>query len=156
MAEAIRVLQPGGVLGFTTWHMEPGWMAEVKEAFRSFPFEAPCEMDLQTTAWGEWADVNWIRKTLESKGLRDVTVDVYAHLTRVENAESFVSGYGMMMDWVMSSNWSEELRKQHPREEVHALTRAYLEKKYGNEGWDMSWVAVIASGRLAPVDVAVA
>ncbi|KAK3307398.1 S-adenosyl-L-methionine-dependent methyltransferase [Chaetomium strumarium] len=152
--EAIRILQPGGVLGFTTWHKEPGWMVDVKEAFTSFPFEAPCEMPLQSSRWGDWADVNWIRKTLAGKGLQDVKVDLFAYLTRVDSAESFLATFGVMMDVIMNGCWSEELRKQHPRDEVHAMVREFLEKKYGRDGWECSWIAIIASGKL-PADARV-
>lgn len=147
-AEAIRVLEPGGVLGFSTWHKQSGWMEQVKEAFKTFPFEAPCEMALQTTTWGDWSDVNWIRKTLVDKGLHDVKVEVVAYLTPVEGPADFIEKYGMMIDWVMGSGWSEEQKKAHPREEVQALIKEFLEQdpKYGSSGWEMSWVGVLASG----------
>ncbi|KAK3898368.1 S-adenosyl-L-methionine-dependent methyltransferase [Staphylotrichum tortipilum] len=145
--EAIRVLQPGGVLGFTTFHREVGWVGEVREAFASFPFEAPCGMGLQTTPWGTWSDVNWVRKTLTGKGLQDVKVDVFAFLSHVESADFFLANYGMMMDWIVNTSWSEELRRLHPKEEIHALVKEFLETKYGGEGWDLSWIALVASGR---------
>ncbi|KAK4233019.1 S-adenosyl-L-methionine-dependent methyltransferase [Achaetomium macrosporum] len=152
--EAIRVLQPGGVLGLTTWHKEPGWMVEVKKAFKSFPFEAPSEMPMQTTPWGDWSDVNWIRKTLVGKGLQDVKVDVFAYLTHVDSAEFFLVNFGAMIDVIMNGCWSEQLRKKHPRDEVHAMMRELLEKKYGGDGWDHSWIAIIASGKV-PADARV-
>jgi hypothetical protein len=120
---------------------------DVKEAFKSFPFEAPCHLALQTTAWGEWSDVNWIRKTLVSKGLQNVEVDVYAFLNHVDGADFFIEQFGGMMDWMMASGWPEDLRKQHPKEEVHQMVKEFLEKKYGGDGWDISWFAIIASGR---------
>lgn len=104
-------------------------------------------MALQTTAWGEWSDVNWTRKTLMKKGLKDVKVDVFAHLSHVESATDFITHYAMMIDWIMGSCWSEELRKEHPREEVQRLVREFLEKKHGG-GWEESWVALIASARV--------
>ncbi|KAK4134466.1 S-adenosyl-L-methionine-dependent methyltransferase [Trichocladium antarcticum] len=146
--EAIRVLEPGGVLGFSTWHKQSGWMEQVKEAFKTFPFEAPCEMELQTTTWGDWSDVNWIRKTLVDKGLHDVKVEVVAYLTQVEGPADFIEKYAMMIDWVMGSGWSEEQKKAHPREEVQALIKEFFEQdpRYGSSGWEMSWVGVLASG----------
>ncbi|KAL2132434.1 hypothetical protein VTI74DRAFT_3803 [Chaetomium olivicolor] len=146
--EAIRILKPGGVLGFTTWHKEAGWIGDVREAFKSLPFEAPFEMSLQTTAWGNWSDVNWVRKTLTQKGLRDVQVEVFAFLSHVKDADFFLANFGMMMDWIMTSCWPEELRKEHPKEEVHRLVKEYLEKKYEGGGWECSWVGLIATGRV--------
>jgi hypothetical protein len=109
---------------------------------------------MQTTAWGRWTDVNWIRRTLLAKGLEDVKVDVFAFLSHVESVDYFLSNFAMMMDLIMTGSWPEELRKEHPREQVHALMREWLEKKYGGDGWDYSWVAVVASGRV-PVNARV-
>ena len=148
IAEAIRILQPGGILGLTTWHKEVGWITEVREAFKTFPFEAPFDLPLQTTAWGDWSDVNWVRKALEGRGLQDVKVEAFAFLSRSDSADYFVSIFGIMMDVIMNTCWSEELRKQHPKEEVLKLLKEALEKKYGGEGWDVSWVALVASGRV--------
>ncbi|KAK4125712.1 S-adenosyl-L-methionine-dependent methyltransferase [Parathielavia appendiculata] len=146
--ESIRILKPGGVLGFTTMHREPGWFHEVREAFKSFPFEAPFEMPLQTTAWGQWSDVNWIYRTLVAKGLQDVEVDVFAFTSQVASANFFMSGFGMAMDWILNTCWSEELRKSHPKEEVRGLVKEFLEKKYGGEGWKVSWVVAVATGQV--------
>lgn len=146
--EAIRILQPGGVLGFTTWHLEAGWITLMREAFNTFPFEAPLVMPMQVTRWGSWYDVNWIRKTLEKKGLEDVKVNVTAFLTHVDGVDAFIKHFDMMLDVVMAGSWSEELRKEHPKEEVKKLMKEYLEKRFGGDGWDLSWVAAIATARV--------
>ena len=136
-------------MGFTTPHRVSGWMSDLKEAITSLPFDAPCDLTpLQTTTWGNWADVNWVRKTLTGKGLRNVQVDVFAYLVPMESAEKFVATFGMMIDWVMASDWPDELKQQHPREEVHALVKDYLEKKYEGNGWEMSNVVVVATGQV--------
>lgn len=106
-------------------------------------------MELQTTPWGAWSDVNWIRKTLVQKGLQDVKVELFALLSHIDGPEFFMEHCAMMMDWVMSFCWSEELRQQHPKEEVHQMVKEFLEKKYGGEGWDISWVAAVSTGRVA-------
>ncbi len=104
-------------------------------------------MTLQTTPWGKWSDVNWVRKTLTEKGFEDIKVDVFAFLSHVESADFFLKNYGMMMDWIVNTSWSDELRAEHPKEEVHRLVKEFLEKKYDGEGWDLSWIALVASGR---------
>lgn len=103
---------------------------------------------MQTSPWGNWSDVNWIRKTLEGKGLEDVNVEVFAFLSRMDSTEYFLNSCGMMLDFLMKSCWSEELRKEHPKEEVHGLVKEFLDKKYGGEGWNISWIAAVASGRV--------
>ncbi len=106
-------------------------------------------MLLQTTAWGQWWDVNWVRKALVERGLQDVKVELFAFLSHVESADFFLANFGMMIDWLMKTSWSDEVRKEHPKEEVYARIREFLDKKYGGEGWDLSWIALVASGQVA-------
>ncbi|KAB5555035.1 S-adenosyl-L-methionine-dependent methyltransferase [Coniochaeta sp. 2T2.1] len=149
LKESIRILKPGGTLGFTTWHdQNAGWAPDFRSALESFPFEAPFEMRMQTTQWGKWSDVNWIRRTLEDLGLEDVKVDVLATLQRIHGAEDYVACFEMMFKWVINSQWSEELRKEHGIEEVKGLVREHLREKYGGRGWDATWVSIIASARV--------
>jgi hypothetical protein len=89
-----------------------------------------------------------MRKALEGRGLQDVKVEPFAFLSRCDSPAYFVSLFGIMMDVIMNTCWSEELRKEHPKEEVLKLLQVALEKKYGSEGWDVTWVALVASGRV--------
>ncbi|KAH8879304.1 S-adenosyl-L-methionine-dependent methyltransferase [Thozetella sp. PMI_491] len=149
LAEAIRILEPGGILGFTAGHRDSsGWGYELECAFLSFPFKAPYVKRLQATKWGEWYDVNWIRRTLEDTGLEDVKVEVFSTLIRMENADYFVSRNAMMIEWVMNTDWSEELRKEHGRDEVFELIRQFLDRKYQGRPFDLTVTAIIASGRV--------
>ncbi|KAK1752215.1 hypothetical protein QBC47DRAFT_463544 [Echria macrotheca] len=128
--EAIRIVKPGGRIGLTTWHRVLSWAPDIEAAFKSFDFEAPFETALQTSTWGDWGDANWVRKTLEQKGLLDVKVEVMAYLQHIDSAEYFVKHFGMIFKWLMGSCWSEELRKEHPEEEVIQRVKEFLEKKY--------------------------
>ena len=80
-------------------------------------------------------------------GLDDVTVDVLAHLGRVSSADDFVRGFSMILSWVVGAGWSEELRREHPLEEVQGFLRGFLEK-YGGRGWDLTWLSIVASARV--------
>ncbi|KAH8880261.1 methyltransferase-like protein [Thozetella sp. PMI_491] len=147
--ESLKLLKPGGTLAFTTWHQSnQGWAPDLKAAFESFPFEAPLTLIMQTTKWGEWADVNWIRRTLEDRGLQDVQVNVLSHLNRIESPAAFLGTFSMMIDWLMNAQWSEETRQAHGREEVLALTHEFLEKKYQGRPWDLTWTSIIATARV--------
>ncbi|OIW28761.1 S-adenosyl-L-methionine-dependent methyltransferase [Coniochaeta ligniaria NRRL 30616] len=149
LRESIRVLKPGGTLGFTTWHDHgSGWEPDFRSALASFPFEAPFVMRMQTTRWGNWSNVNWIRRTLEDLGLEDVKVDVMARLQHIHSPDDFVACFEMMFGWVINSNWSEELRREHGLEEVKSLIREHLEAKYGGRDWDVTWTSIIASARV--------
>src|SRR4051794_10730764 len=93
VTDSIRILKPGGHLGFTTWHLLPGFVADLEAAFKSFPFDAPFQWTLQTTAWGDWANANWVKKALAAKGLEDIKVDLLAHLSRVNGPDEFISHF---------------------------------------------------------------
>ncbi|KAK0721617.1 S-adenosyl-L-methionine-dependent methyltransferase [Lasiosphaeria miniovina] len=148
--EAIRILEPGGILGFTTWNREPSWAAELDGAFETFPFQVPPrESTLQATGWGDWGDVNWVREALVERGLEDVRVEVFAQLSRVDSVEHFISSFTMSLNWIMSSVWSEQLRNEHGQEEVHGLIKKYLERKYQGRPWELTWVSIVATGRVA-------
>ncbi len=92
--------------------------------------------------------MNWVQRTLESHGLEDVKVNVLSHLTPVESAAFFVSAYSMMIEWVMNAHWSEELRKEHGKEEVLGLIKEFLEEKYQGGSWSLTWTSIIATGRV--------
>lgn len=146
--EAIRILKPGGHLGFTTWTLVPGWAADFREAFASFPFEAPFVTALQTSKWGDWANVNWVRKTLEGRGLQDVNVNVLATLSHTDSPAHFVAEMKLMVNWIVTSCWTDEQQKAHSVDELLELSRQFFEKKYEGRGWDITWVSIIASGRV--------
>ncbi|KAK5657642.1 hypothetical protein OQA88_2714 [Cercophora sp. LCS_1] len=145
--EAIRVLKPGGILGFTTWTGMLGWAPDMEEAFKSFPFEAPFKVSVQTTPWGNWGDVNWVRDTLEKKGLQDVRTDVTANLHRVDGPDHYIGTLSMIIKWLWES-WPEELKKEHGFDEVEGLVKEFVDKKYDGKEWDLIWVAIVASGRV--------
>lgn len=93
--------------------------------------------------------MNWIRRELSERlGLEDVKVEVFAFLSHIDGADYFLEYCGAMVDWIVKSNWSEELQREHGRDEYRSLLRKYLVDKYKGEGWDISWVAIIASGRV--------
>lgn len=93
--------------------------------------------------------MNWIRQELTDRlGLENVKVDVHAFLSRIDGPDYFLEYCGAMVDWIVKSNWSNELQGKVGREEYRGLLRDYLERKYKGEGWDVSWVGVVASGRV--------
>jgi hypothetical protein len=146
--ETIRMLKPGGTIGFTTWHRAIGWGPDLEDAFAALPFPAPFKLFAQTTAWGDWADLNWIRRTLLAKGLKDVKVEPCVLTQHADSADYFVRNFAMIINWLMSVCWSEELRKEHPAEEVQKLVKEFLEKKHEGKGWELVWVGLVATARV--------
>ena len=122
----------------------------MRAAFTSFPFEAPfpAEPPLQAHDNGRWDDELYIDASLREVGFRDVSVRLHPSRYRISSPEEWVMGFGTMLTFVMNTWWSEEQRQAHPYEEVSDLVLKYLRGRYGEEGWDITWVLITATGRV--------
>ncbi|WAO92705.1 Hypothetical protein NCS54_01022300 [Fusarium falciforme] len=151
LADAKRILKPGGIFGATTFHKSNVfWQPDMRSAFESFPFEAPFlkEVKMQMHNQGDWTDPQWIEKHLKSQGFVDVQVTTNPGRYHIKNAEEYVLSFGMMLAWLMNAAWSEETRRQHPVEEVRELLRKHLEEKYEGKGWDVEWKVICTTGKV--------
>ncbi|OAA43977.1 UbiE/COQ5 methyltransferase [Beauveria brongniartii RCEF 3172] len=153
--EAIRVLQPGGVFGATTFppHKENNnkfWFADVETAFAAMPFDAPypSPMPMQMHASGAWYDAAWVATHLQALGLRDVHVAVQGGAYYIRDADEFLDMFGMMLGFVINMFWSEAQVAAHPVDEVRELLRKHLVEKYGGKGWEVKWDVLYMTGRV--------
>ncbi|KAL7948597.1 hypothetical protein V8C42DRAFT_314936, partial [Trichoderma barbatum] len=146
--DCIKILKPGGKFGASTFskrNADMFWIPDMRSALESFPFDTPFPdpMPMQMHSSGHWDDAAWIEKHLaEDLGLANVSVRETRGTYRMESATEFVKSFGMMMPWVMSTFWSEEVRKEHPVEDVKELLRKHLEEKHGGEGWSIDWLEI--------------
>jgi hypothetical protein len=126
------------------------WGPDTRDAFASFPFEAPfpTNFPLQMHDVGDWSSPAWVKSFFEEQGLRDVEVREVLGTVHVENAADYIKTFSIMLPWLIKTWWSEETRAQHPLEEVKELMRAFLEKKYEGKGWDLQFKTINASGRV--------
>ena len=122
----------------------------MRSAFASLPFDAPLRpIPMQMHDQGHWDDAAWIEPHLRSLGLRDVEVHERPGTYFLEGgADEFLTVFGGMMRWMMSSNWDEETREAHPVEEVTELVREHLKEKYGGNGWSVTWTTITMTGRV--------
>lgn len=95
---------------------------------------------------GKWTEPEWIEQHLRDEGFEDVRVAVNPGRYHVESAEEFVNFFGMMVPFVVNTWWSEDLRKEHPVEEVKKAMEEVLGKKYGGKGWDVEWEVISMTG----------
>lgn len=83
ISETIRVIKPGGTLGFTTWaHSGPFYLLqEACTLIPSFPNTRTTEMSTRMNANGYWHDRTFIRSTLEGLGMTDIKINAlpYVH-----------------------------------------------------------------------------
>ncbi|KAI9152113.1 Methyltransferase tpcH [Paramyrothecium foliicola] len=151
--DAKRVLKPGGFFSSTTFHPDTAqtwWQSVVRDAFASFPFEAPfpAKFPMQMHTVGDWGDPSWIEGHFREQGLKDVDVSLVTGTTPVESAEDFTKTYMLMLPWIIKTYWSEETQKAHPVEEVKGLVGKFVEEKYGGKPFDIQFKVIVATGRV--------
>lgn len=108
----------------------------------------------QSSPWGRWDDVDWVRQTLAEGGLlHDVHVDVLAHTWPMAGPAHYAQAFGAVVDIMARRVLGEagEAALGGP-EGVRARVRAFLEEdeRYGNgagQGWTLTWVSIVAWGR---------
>ncbi|KAL7934300.1 S-adenosyl-L-methionine-dependent methyltransferase [Trichoderma chlorosporum] len=150
--DCMRILKPGGTFGASTWSKRNAdifWIPDMRSAIEALPFDSPFPdpMPMQMHRSGHWDDAAWIEKHLvEELGLTDVSVKETRGTYRFENAADFVACFGMMLPWVMSTFWSEEVRNAHSVDEVRELLRRHLDEKHGGEGWSIEWLVITMKG----------
>lgn len=153
--DTIRILRPGGVIGFTTFQEGSAhefWRADLKTAFASFPFEAPFpdKLPMQMHSSGNWADRQAVEShlgTVYADTLTDVEVKNVVGRYTLNGPEEWVVAFGSMLTWITSAFWSEETRAAHPVEEVQGLILEHLREKHGGKPWEVSWELVVATAR---------
>lgn len=151
-ADAVRVLQPGGVFGATTLpeqEVNAFWFGDMRSAFASFPFDAPFpdKMPVQMHGSGRWYDQAWLETHLPTLGLSDVCVTLIPGTYRVSGADEFLSYFAMMVPFLTKAFWSEETCAAHGIDEVTELVRKHLVDKYKGQGWDLDWDMLYMTGR---------
>lgn len=143
------MLRPGGVLGFTTIHeYNPGFTPDLRSAFHSVGAPYPNPFPQQTHNQGRWYDLNWVRENLLQHGLEDVKVDVTSHTSTVDDAATFVSRFGQIIEYIRNAFWKDETRRKfEDKDRLKESLIQHLDEKYKGEGWKLTWTMIIASGR---------
>ena len=150
-----RILKPGGIIGATTFPAENVnhfWFPDVKAAFASFPFDAPFptaeKFPMQMHEDGKWSDAAWIEQHLGEVGFTDVEVNVREGNYMMSGPEEYMDTFGMMLGWLMSTWWSEDVKKEHPMAEVRGLMTKFLEDKYQGKPWNIDWLLIVATAKV--------
>lgn len=110
-------------------------------------------MPMQTSTWGKWYDIDWLRSTLSAPdtGLdpASVRVEPMAMSYTVDGPDHFLHGHANMVDMVASMVLGKEsIERLGGRDGVRRRVREYLVSRYGeNGGWTMVGVAICAWGK---------
>ncbi|KAI0165588.1 S-adenosyl-L-methionine-dependent methyltransferase [Xylariaceae sp. FL1272] len=150
--EAMRVLQPGGILAFSVWHKDnAGWVPDLRSSFEALPFDAPLPDPVPMAANGrpEWVDPETVQQPLLRCGFEDVGVQTEVHVQRIEDAGDYVRSFGMMRDWMVSAYWGEESRAEGMVRDglLGGHIERHLQEKYGGRGWDLTWTYITVTAR---------
>lgn len=104
---------------------------------------------MQVTSYGHWYDIDWIRDTLTTDHqLDDVQVDVLANMYRIKGVEQAMNLFGPMVDMAADFVLGKEcMERLGGKDGVRERVRKFLEGRYGERGWTMTGVSIVAWGR---------
>ncbi|KAL4882494.1 S-adenosyl-L-methionine-dependent methyltransferase [Aspergillus karnatakaensis] len=146
--ENLRILQPGGTLGFTTWVDVP-WLLVVRAALDTispdlrFPTS---ELFLSSIGSGNWRSVTWIESQLQERKMIDINVQAHTKTVAIE-AAGFVNMTMMIVPNIIKRAWSEEQVKEY-EEKIRPALAEYLEGRFGKDGdVVLQWEAIVATAR---------
>lgn len=147
LKECYRLLQPGGVLGFTTWK-KVGWIAEVRAAFETNPdlpkFPSNEEVlgafSSSPARWNTEAEVEKHLKTNHFVNIKVTAVHKQTNLT----VDEFVSIIPGTLGLITARMWNEEQRNKH-KESAAKTTETYMRNKYGDKTITWDWTAIVAT-----------
>lgn len=127
LIESHRILQPSGILGFTTW-VRPGFVASMRAVFPDFnPGPTPVA--------GEWRDASKMKEILTGLGFEDVRIEECVFESEHEDVE----GYLELFTEVLMKSFFDRAGEE-------AKTR------YGEYIWQpgnmkMQWMALVVTAR---------
>ncbi|KAL8343820.1 hypothetical protein RB601_004368 [Gaeumannomyces tritici] len=151
LKDCVRLLQPGGVVGLSTpMGAMGGHMRDLRDAFASFPFDAPFPdpFPTQLHGVGRWDDANWVARNLtDEHGLVGVRAELHAHLARYESGAEYARLFSPFLPVLLDGWWPEDTRRAHPLDEVLGLVAAFMDDKYGGRPWYSEFYALVATGQ---------
>ena len=148
LRECFRVLQPGGILGITTWQ-EAGWVPDVRAAFDSNPElpEFPSDLEItkaMTSTSDVWHEVGAVEQHLKTNGFINTTVNAIKRRTEF-TVEEVVAIMPALLGLITTKVWNEEQRKDFS-DMANKTVTGYMRERYADQMLDWSWTAIVATG----------
>ncbi|KAJ5273206.1 hypothetical protein N7478_008331 [Penicillium angulare] len=148
--ETTRILQPGGIIAFTTW-IEPGWVPVTTEAIATLPYDLPWPSAKEFLSFlnsGEWDNVEWIESELKKREFGHISVNAVTKHNTMPVA-GFVDMTMFMVPVIIEHFWSEKMRQAH-KEKIRPTLEKYLVETYGADGEvPGEWKAIVSTARKA-------
>ncbi|KAI0794181.1 S-adenosyl-L-methionine-dependent methyltransferase [Fomes fomentarius] len=137
LAEAFRVLQPGGIAGITIWK-EVEWYPIVAEAIASIPDAPPApsytdfaRVFLENPGDDEWLEPAFFEAEIRKVGFADVKTVVHTNVLRLKHAEEYVELYATPTKMVLFCAFTEEQKAKVSPHFDEAVMKV-LKAKFGN------------------------
>ena len=148
LRECFRVLQPGGILGCTTWQ-DAGWIHDVRAAFESNPKlpKFPSDREIRhalTSTSDVWHEVAAVEQHLKNNGFINTIVKAVPRDTTF-TVEEFVTIMPGTLGLITTKIWNEQQRKDFS-DMANETVEDYMREKYANKMLDWSWTAIVATG----------
>lgn len=171
LSETLRILQPDGVAGFTSWKYLGWWhditMPVLEKCFPDAPilphpsaifpskgeslatdrkrsFCALTGVLLLTNLTG-WNDAEIVRGKMEAAGLADVDVEELSFTPETE-ATSFAAACAFLVRGMTARLWPPEINQKYA-ERIEPEMRQFIEWTYEGGRWTGGMVALVATGR---------
>lgn len=148
ISECHRMLQPGAVLGITSWQ-SLGWFEDFANAFKTNPSlpQIPSMEDFgQRFSTPPWNTPELAAKNLRSGGFVDVEAVAVSGQSKTDSVEEVIAMFPGMMGVIVKVLWTEEQAKTHKEEATKTVT-SYLHEKYKDGPVEWNWVGIVAWGK---------
>ncbi|OJJ46741.1 hypothetical protein ASPZODRAFT_66224 [Penicilliopsis zonata CBS 506.65] len=146
--ESVRMLRPGGLLGFTTWK-RLDWVLLIKGVLESTPeklYFPDVPEFLAIMQNGNWNDEAWIRSHLQDRGCEDIKVEA-ATKCLLTNIHDFFKSAMMLFPMAIRHFWTEEQLDKYEEYAKNAVWK-YLDDKYGpDELVETEYTAIVSTCR---------
>lgn len=148
LSETLRLLQPNGVAGFTSWKYL-GWWHDIAEPAlqSSFPDAPALPHPSNIFPAKGWNEPERIRGKMECAGLKDVQVEELSFTPETE-AGSFAAACAFLVRGMAARLWPKEVNEKYA-EHIQPAFERLLREKYEGGRWDGMMVALVATGRKA-------
>lgn len=146
LSETLRLLQTGGVAGFTSWKYL-GWWHDIALPVLSETFPDAPELPHPATIFPSkgWNGPDQVRRKMEAAGLKDVRIDELSFTPETE-AAGFAAACAFLVKGMASRLWPKEVFRRYG-EEIQPSFERFLRAKYKKGRWNGKMIALVAVGR---------
>jgi len=149
LGEMVRVLEPSGTIGITTWH-KVGWSPLFSESIARA--KASSHKEEKTTPplpmRADWSAESYVRTVLENAGFQNIVVSIFETLWSFANQDECAKQLTQSR-WIspiiQNANLTDEQRNKY-NQVVHQVLLDLVSRD-PNQPFDVSMVAIIGHGQ---------